>query len=177
MTLLFITITSSWLAALFPSRSLNHHLAIPSVFSPFLSDHLHRLVFFLRPPFSVFYLSIPPSISPMSNWWCVEARQTDGGWGIAPASLWHWAPFRPQKWSMLNLILNTPSLTPADRRKVETNVWQHSWGNLISPTVEVYLQVCLCACLCLCGLPSHLKRLSWHMNHLSCTLRGVGGRD
>lgn len=121
------------------------------------------------PSLAYAWLSFPPSVSPRPEWWCVEVRQTDGGWGIAPASLWHWAPFRPGKWSMLNLILNTPSLTPADRRRVEASVWQHSWGNLIRPTVQVYLQVCLCACGCLCVLPSYLKQVTWHRSHLSCT--------
>lgn len=106
--------------------------------------------------------------SPRPDWWCVEARQTDGGWGIAPASLWHWAPFRPGKWSMLNLILNTPSLTPADRRRVEASVWQHSWGNLIRPTVQVYLQVCLCA-LGVFMCVAVLLETARHRSHLSYT--------
>lgn len=138
-------------------------------FPPFLQP-LSQLNFFIHLPLtSCASFSLPSSVFPRPDWWCVEVRQMDGGWGIAPASLWHWGPFRPGKWSMLNLILNTLSLTPADRRRVEASVWQHSWGNLIRPTVQVYLQVCLCACVWLCVLPSYLKQLIWHRSHLSCT--------
>lgn len=50
---------------------------------------------------------------------------------------------------MLNLILNTPTLTLADRRRVETRVWHHSWGNLIRPTVlSTHINVCALVCVC-----------------------------
>lgn len=98
------------------------------------------------------WFSLPASLrlSPGPDWWRVEVKQTDSGWGIAPASLWHWAPFKPGKWSMLNLILNTRSLTLVDRRRVEAGVWQPSWGILIRPTFQVYLQVFVCMCLFVC---------------------------
>lgn len=159
----------------FPSIPPSPDLSFLHRSSVLLSSSLSRLPTFLPTAPSSFphphLLCFPllTSVSPRPDWWCVEVRQTDGGWGIAPASLWHWAPFRPGKWSMLNLILNTPSLTPADRRRVEASVWQHSWGILIRPTVQVYLQVCLCACVWLCVLPSFFKQLTWQWSHLSCT--------
>lgn len=49
-------------------------------------------------PYLFLSCSIPPSVSPGLDWWCVEVRQTDGGWGIAPASL---GPI--QAWEMIDV--------------------------------------------------------------------------
>lgn len=142
-------VSSSSFTCHLPPLSLLHHLLYLLSFilsAPFLTSFLPTSLPSSSPSphLSSLSLHLSLSVSPRPDWWCAEVRQTDGGWGITPASLWHWAPFRPGKWSMLNLILNTPSLTPADRRGVEASVWHHSWGNPIRPAVQVYLQVCLC---------------------------------
>lgn len=66
--------------------------------------------------------SLPPPFSLRPDWCCIEVKQMDSGWEIGPASLWHRAPFKPEKWSMLNLILNTHSLTSTDRLRVEVSI-------------------------------------------------------
>lgn len=87
LPLLLISVTFPCLPYSFFPLSFSSFLPIslpgPLLYSPSLSCYAS--------------LSFPPSISPRPDWWCVEVRQTDGGWGIAPASLWHWASFRPGK--------------------------------------------------------------------------------
>lgn len=94
--------------------------------------------------FHLIFFKILCAFSPRPDWWCIEVKQMDSGWGIGPASLWHWALFKPGKWSMLNLILNTRSFTPANRRRMEASIWQDSWGTLIRD----FKSTCSCSCAC-----------------------------
>ena len=71
---------------------------------------------------------------------------------------------------MLNLILNTPSLTLVDRRRVEASVWQHSWGNLIRPMVQ---STCICVCVLGCfSVHSLLKTVFFYTGAICANLKG-----
>lgn len=94
--------------------------------------------------FHLIFFTILCVFSPRPDWRCIGVKQMDNGWGIGPASLWHWARFKPGKWSMLNLILNTRSFTPANRWRMEASIWQHSWGTLIRD----FKSTCSCSCAC-----------------------------
>lgn len=87
-----------------PSLLLNSFPILPSF--PF-SLPLSRLPFFILLPL-LCSLSLHPSLH-LSQAWLIGRWVVGEGWSlpdIGPLS-------RPGKWSMLNLILNTPSLTPA----------------------------------------------------------------
>lgn len=101
--------------------------------------------------FQLIFFTILCAFSPRPDWWCIEVKQMDSGWGIGPASLWHWALFKPGKWSMLNLILNTCSFTPANRWRMEASIWQHSWRTLIRDFKSICS--CLRACVFVCCYP------------------------